>query len=88
MGQAILHHHRAPVEHHATKEALCRDTENLSDPENSGPDRFHRRLQDNKLNQGTRARATCDQGHDPESYDLRAWIHDNLGNQEEAKQDR
>ena len=23
--------------------------------------------------------------HDPEAYDLRAWIHDNLGNHEEAE---
>ena len=26
--------------------------------------------------------------HDPEAYKLRAWIHDNLGNHEEAKRDR
>ena len=28
------------------------------------------------------------QGHDPEAYRLRAWIHDNLGNNEEAERDR
>ena len=27
-------------------------------------------------------------GHDPEAYDLRAWIHDNLGNHEAAERDR
>ena len=27
-------------------------------------------------------------GHDPEAYKMRAWIHDNLGNQEEAERDR
>ena len=26
--------------------------------------------------------------HDPEAYKLRAWIHDNLGNYEEAERDR
>ena len=26
--------------------------------------------------------------HNPEAYKLRAWIHDNLGNREEAEQDR
>ena len=26
--------------------------------------------------------------HDPEAYKLRAWIHDNLGNHEEAERDR
>ena len=26
--------------------------------------------------------------HDPEAYDLRAWIHDNLGNHEDATRDR
>ncbi len=26
--------------------------------------------------------------HDPEAYDLRAWVHDNLGNHEAAEQDR
>ena len=28
------------------------------------------------------------QGHDPEAYKLRAWIHENLGNHEEAERDR
>ncbi len=28
------------------------------------------------------------EGHDPEAYKLRAWIHENLGNQEEAERDR
>ena len=27
-------------------------------------------------------------GHDPEAYRLRAWIHDYMGNHEEAKRDR
>ena len=26
--------------------------------------------------------------HDPEAYRLRAWIHDNLGNNEESERDR
>ena len=26
--------------------------------------------------------------HDPEAYRLRAWVHDNLGNHEEAERDR
>ena len=26
--------------------------------------------------------------HDPDAYDVRAWIHDNLGNHEEAERDR
>ena len=26
--------------------------------------------------------------HDPEAYRLRAWIHENLGNQDEAERDR
>ena len=26
--------------------------------------------------------------HDPEAYDFRAWIHDNLANHKEAKRDR
>lgn len=26
--------------------------------------------------------------HDPEAYKLRAWIHDKLGNYEEAERDR
>ena len=26
--------------------------------------------------------------HDPEAYKLRAWIHDNLGNREEAERDQ
>ena len=28
------------------------------------------------------------QGHDPEAYKLRAWIHENLGNRDEAERDR
>ena len=28
------------------------------------------------------------QGHDPATYKLRAWIHENLGNHEEAERDR
>ena len=27
-------------------------------------------------------------GHDPEAYKMRAWIHDNLGNHEEAERNR
>lgn len=27
-------------------------------------------------------------GHDPEAYRMRAWIHENLGNHEEAERDR
>ena len=28
------------------------------------------------------------EGHDPEAYRMRAWIHDNLGNHEEAERNR
>ena len=28
------------------------------------------------------------EGHDPEAYRMRAWTHENIGNDEEAKQNR
>ena len=28
------------------------------------------------------------EGYDPEAYRLRAWIHENLGNREDAERDR
>ena len=28
------------------------------------------------------------EGHDPEAYRMRAWIHENLGNHEEAERNR